>query len=89
MAAIRHLRRQDARDRLWGACVAIAAICYVTRLGAATPTTGLLWELQVITAVVIGATALRGGKGHIWGTVAGAVILELIANLKQTSEVLN
>ena len=59
-----------------GVCVAIAAICYVPRLGAATPTTGLLWELQVITAVVIGGTALRGGKGHIWGTVAGAVILE-------------
>lgn len=64
-----------------GICVAIAAICYIPRLGAATPTTGLLWELQVITSVVIGGTALRGGKGHIWGTVAGAVILELIANL--------
>jgi len=64
-----------------GICVAIAAICYVPRLGAATPTTGSLWELQVITAVVIGGTALRGGKGRIWGTVAGAVILEMIANL--------
>ncbi|HWV20242.1 MAG TPA: ABC transporter permease [Devosia sp.] len=64
-----------------GICVAIAAICYVPRLGAATPTTGLLWELQVITAVVIGGTALRGGKGRIWGTIAGAVILEMIANL--------
>ncbi len=69
-----------------GVCVAIAAICYVPRLGAATPTTGLLWELQVITAVVIGGTALRGGKGHIWGTVAGAVILELIANLMVISD---
>ncbi len=69
-----------------GACVAIAAICYVPRLGAATPTTGVLWELQVITAVVIGGTALRGGKGHIWGTVAGAVILELIANLMVLSD---
>lgn len=69
-----------------GACVAIAAICYVPRLGAATPTTGQLWELQVITAVVIGGTALRGGKGHVWGTVAGAVILELIANLMVLSD---
>lgn len=69
-----------------GACVAVAAICYVPRLGAATPTTGQLWELQVITAVVIGGTALRGGKGHIWGTVAGAVILELIANLMVLSD---
>ncbi|MGA1805037.1 ABC transporter permease [Rhizobium sp. HT1-10] len=69
-----------------GTCVAIAAICYVPRLGAATPTTGVLWELQVITAVVIGGTALRGGKGHVWGTVAGAVILELIANLMVLSD---
>ncbi|UJQ94731.1 ABC transporter permease [Mariluticola halotolerans] len=69
-----------------GVCVAIAAICYVPRLGAATPTTGLLWELQVITAVVIGGTALRGGKGHIWGTIAGAVILEMIANLMVLSD---
>jgi len=69
-----------------GVCVAIAAICYVPRLGAATPTTGQLWELQVITAVVIGGTALRGGKGHVWGSVAGAVILELIANLVVLSD---
>ncbi|MDR6634624.1 ribose transport system permease protein [Phyllobacterium sp. 1468] len=69
-----------------GTCVAVAAICYVPRLGAATPTTGVLWELQVITAVVIGGTALRGGKGHVWGTVAGAVILELIANLMVLSD---
>ncbi|CAH1651850.1 Ribose transport system permease protein [Hyphomicrobiales bacterium] len=69
-----------------GVCVAIAAICYVPRLGAATPTTGVLWELQVITAVVIGGTALRGGKGRVWGTVAGAVILELIANLMVLSD---
>ena len=69
-----------------GICVAIAAICYVPRLGAATPTTGVLWELQVITAVVIGGTILRGGKGRIWGSVAGAVVLELIANLMVLSD---
>lgn len=72
-----------------GACVAIAAICYVPRLGAATPTTGLLWELQVITAVVIGGTVLRGGQGRIWGTVAGAVVLELIANLMVLSDMVS
>lgn len=69
-----------------GICVAIAAICYVPRLGAATPTTGLMWELQVITSVVIGGTLLSGGKGRIWGTVAGAVVLELIANLMVLSD---
>ncbi|TCR70081.1 ABC transporter permease [Bosea sp. BK604] len=64
-----------------GICVGIAVLIYVPRLGSATPTTGLLWELQAITAVVIGGTALRGGVGRIWGTVAGAVILELVANI--------
>ncbi|AWM88517.1 ABC transporter permease [Microvirga sp. 17 mud 1-3] len=64
-----------------GLCVAIAVLVYVPRLGSATPTTGLLWELQAITAVVVGGTALKGGIGRIWGTVAGAIILELVANI--------
>jgi len=64
-----------------GICVGIAVLIYVPRLGSATPTTGLLWELQAITAVVIGGTALKGGVGRIWGTVVGAVILELVANI--------
>ncbi|QRM29262.1 ABC transporter permease [Microvirga sp. VF16] len=64
-----------------GICVGIAVLIYVPRLGSATPTTGLLWELQAITAVVIGGTALKGGIGRIWGTVVGAVILELVANI--------
>ncbi|CAM3722448.1 ABC transporter permease [Bordetella flabilis] len=72
-----------------GLCVAIAAICYIPRLGAATPTTGQLWELQVITAVVIGGTLLRGGKARIWGTLAGALILEVIANLMVLSNMVS
>lgn len=72
-----------------GICVTIAAICYIPRLGAATPTTGQLWELQVITAVVIGGTLLRGGKARIWGTVAGALILEVIANLMVLSNMVS
>jgi ribose transport system permease protein len=64
-----------------GICVGIAVLVYVPRLGSATPTTGLLWELQAITAVVVGGTALRGGVGRIWGTVVGAIILELVANI--------
>ncbi|RRH69276.1 ABC transporter permease [Falsigemmobacter faecalis] len=72
-----------------GLCVGIAAICYIPRLGAATPTTGQLWELQVITAVVIGGTALRGGKARIWGTIAGALILEIIANLMVLSNMVS
>ena len=64
-----------------GLCVAVAVLVYVPRLGSATATTGLLWELQAITAVVIGGTALRGGVGRIWGTICGAFILEIVGNI--------
>jgi ribose transport system permease protein len=72
-----------------GLCVGIAVLVYVPRLGSATPTTGLLWELQAITAVVIGGTALKGGTGRIWGTVVGAVILELVANIMVLSSLVS
>ncbi|WP_420960475.1 ABC transporter permease [Brucella sp. IR073] len=72
-----------------GLCVAIAVLVYVPRLGAATPTTGLLWELQAITAVVIGGTALRGGVGRIWGTICGALILEVVGNIMVLSDLVS
>jgi len=64
-----------------GLCVGIAVLLYVPRLSASNATTGLLWELQAITAVVVGGTALRGGVGRIWGTVCGALILEIVGNI--------
>ncbi|HVX31095.1 MAG TPA: ABC transporter permease, partial [Nitrolancea sp.] len=64
-----------------GLCVGIAVLLYVPRLSAANATTGLLWELQAITAVVVGGTALRGGVGRIWGTICGALILEIVGNI--------
>jgi ribose transport system permease protein len=72
-----------------GICVGLAVLVYVPRLGSATPTTGLLWELQAITAVVIGGTALRGGVGRVWGTVVGAVILELVGNIMVLSNLVS
>jgi len=72
-----------------GICVAVAVLIYVPRLGAATATTGLLWELQAITAVVIGGTALRGGVGRIWGTICGALILEMVGNIMVLSDLVS
>jgi ribose transport system permease protein len=64
-----------------GLCVAVAVLLYVPRLGSTSATTGILWELQAITAVVVGGTALRGGVARIWGTICGAFILELVGNI--------
>src|SRR5690606_7198998 len=64
-----------------GLCVGIATILYVPRLGSASGTTGLLWELEAIASVIIGGTALKGGSGRIWSTVVGAIILSMIGNI--------
>jgi ribose transport system permease protein len=74
------------RVRTWafvaqGLCVAIAVLLYVPRLGSTSSTTGILWELQAITAVVVGGTALKGGSARVWGTICGALILELVGNI--------
>lgn len=66
---------------LQGVCVALAVIVYVPRLGSASATTGLLWELEAIAAVIIGGTMLKGGYGRVWGTVVGAIMLTLIDNI--------
>lgn len=64
-----------------GLLVGVATIMYVPRLGSASSTTGLLWELEAIAAVIIGGTVLKGGFGRVWGTVIGVLILSLIENL--------
>lgn len=64
-----------------GLLVGIATILYVPRLGSASASTGVLWELEAIAAVIIGGTVLKGGFGRVWGTVIGVLILSLIDNI--------
>ena len=64
-----------------GVLVGVATIMYVPRLGSASPSTGVLWELEAIAAVIIGGTMLKGGFGRVWGTVIGVLILSLVDNI--------
>ncbi len=80
-SAIQVDRVQTLTYVLQGLCVSVATIIYVPRLGSASASTGVLWELEAIAAVIIGGTALRGGSGHIWGTVVGAIMLSTIGNV--------
>ncbi|MTH36470.1 ABC transporter permease [Paracoccus limosus] len=66
---------------LLGMLVGLAVVLYVPRLGSASGSTGVLWELEAIAAVIIGGTALKGGRGRVWGTVMGVLILSLIDNI--------
>ena len=74
---------------LLGACVGVATLLYVPRLGSASPTTGLLWELEAIAAVIVGGTALKGGAGSVTGTVVGAILLSVIGNILNLSSVIS
>jgi ribose transport system permease protein len=88
-AAIRVDRVKVLTYLLLGVCVAIATILYVPRLGSATPTTGILWELEAIAAVVVGGTSLKGGAGRIMGTVVGAILLSVIGNIVNLTSIIS
>ena len=63
-----------------GLFVSIASMTLLSRLGTGSPIMGMGKEIDVIAAVVVGGTALSGGKGNIWGTVIGVVLLGIMSN---------
>lgn len=63
-----------------GLLAAVAGIVVSARLGASDPSNiGVLIELSAIAAVVVGGTPLTGGKVRIFGTVVGALLMQLIS----------
>ena len=58
-----------------GLVYGLAAWFFIGRIGAASPQAGQGANLDTITAVVIGGTSLFGGRGSIWGTLIGALIV--------------
>lgn len=63
-----------------GAVVAIGAWIQIGRADAASPNAGTDINLDSITAVVIGGTSLFGGRGTIWGSLLGALIVGVFRN---------
>jgi galactofuranose transport system permease protein len=64
---------------LAGAFAALAGILATARLTASDPSAiGNLMELAAITAVVVGGTPLSGGRVRVLGTVAGALLMQLV-----------
>ncbi|WP_068086501.1 ribose ABC transporter permease [Polycladidibacter stylochi] len=63
-----------------GTLAALAGIILTARLGSAQPTAGTGYELDAIAAVVLGGTSLMGGRGRIFGTIIGALIIGVLNN---------
>ena len=64
-----------------GMCAAIGAIVLTGRQGAAVPNMGDGFALDAIAAVVIGGTAMRGGRSKVVGTLWGVILIAIIGNV--------
>src|SRR3954471_20792101 len=65
---------------LSGFLSSLAAVIYVAHLGQARSDAGNGYELDAITAVVLGGTSVFGGRGTVWGTLLGLLLLTVLQN---------
>jgi len=63
-----------------GLCVALGGLIMIARIDSTQATIGTSMEIHVIAAVIIGGTSLFGGKGTIFGTLLGAILLSMMTN---------
>jgi rhamnose transport system permease protein len=79
-AGIRVSRRIGLLYVLSGLVASVAAIVYVAHLGQAKSDAGTGYELDAITAVVLGGTSVFGGRGTLWGTLLGLFAISVLQN---------
>lgn len=63
-----------------GCMSALAGLILLSRLGSAQPTLGEGYELDAIASVALGGTSMNGGRGRIWGTFVGVLIIAVLNN---------
>ncbi|MCX6138860.1 MAG: ribose ABC transporter permease [Ignavibacteriales bacterium] len=65
---------------LSGILSALAGILLASRMNSGQPNAGMMYELDVIAAVVVGGTSLQGGRGSVVGTFVGAMLIGVLKN---------
>jgi ribose transport system permease protein len=65
---------------LSGTLAGLSGILLASRMNSGQPNAGMMYELDVIAAVVVGGTSLSGGKGSIVGTFIGAMLIGVLRN---------
>jgi ribose transport system permease protein len=63
-----------------GALAGLAGLVESARLGSGNPTGGTGYELDVVTACVVGGASLAGGEGRVSGTILGALLIAVLHN---------
>ena len=79
-AALPVVRVQTLLYILTGLSSAVAALIFTARVSTAKADAGMGFELEVITAVVLGGTPITGGRGSLWGTFLGVLLLGTLRN---------
>jgi len=80
LAGIRVQRHTVLLYVLSGVACGIAAVMLMARTTTGSATHGILYELDAIAAVVIGGASLLGGRGNIWGTALGLLLIQTLNN---------
>lgn len=78
LSGYRIVRMRIAVTTLSGTLCGVAGMLTLAYFGAADPSQGNGYEIQVIAAAIIGGTSLVGGSGTIWGALLGAFLISLI-----------
>lgn len=65
---------------IMGILTSLAGLIITTRLGSGQPSAGLNFEMDCITAAVVGGTNMSGGRGKIAGTIVGVLLLTVLTN---------
>lgn len=81
MAGIRVNRVKVAIYGINGMLAGLVGVVLTARLFSAQPTAGVSYEMDAIAAVILGGTSLAGGRGHIGGTIIGALIIGVLGNV--------
>ena len=80
LAGVNIDRTKIAAYAISGCMAALSGLILLSRLSSAQPTLGEGYELDAIASVALGGTSMNGGRGRIWGTFVGVLIIAVLNN---------
>ena len=80
LAGVNIDRTKLAAYAISGCMAALSGLILLSRLSSAQPTLGDGYELDAIASVALGGTSMNGGRGRIWGTFVGVLIIAVLNN---------
>ena len=80
LSGIKTKREKTLAFTLCGFLTGVAAIIMMSRINSGSPTVGVGYEMDVLTAAVLGGVSVNGDEGKLYGAVVGALIMGVLTN---------